>query len=170
VGCGEEERPSPTTSTAADPSTPSTSAEGSPAEVRLEVTSVTPGEPRDFTDTASVQEGDRVQIRARVSGADPGGSPVRLSLASGPRERLAVRVLREDGQPEGEPSLVESDSEMPIRLAELRYVCSLPPRIACPEDAQMDDDSYDLTFSVTPESPPIILTAVIEGSGGDVTP
>jgi hypothetical protein len=135
---------------------------GATATVRVDVRAVMPSEPREFKETTSVEDGDRIQMRVRVSGVEKGKVPVKLSLARGPRERLALRAMVE-GASDGEKAMVESSSPDPIRLANVLYNCSFPPKTICPaEDVRMDDDSYDFTFAVSAESPPIVLSGVIQ--------
>jgi hypothetical protein len=136
---------------------------GATATVRVDVRAVMPSEPREFKETTSVEDGDRIQMRVRVSGADAGKVPVKLSLARGPRERLAVRAMVV-GAAEDEKAMVESPSPDPIRLENIRYSCSFPPKTFCPAgDVRVsDDNSYDLTFAVSSESPPIVLSGVIQ--------
>lgn len=165
VGCGGDEPSGSTTPQSTESSPPGTQPEpmpGATATVRVDVRAVMPSEPREFKETTSVEDGDRIQMRVRVSGADAGKVRVKLSLARGPRERLAVRAMV-DGAAEDEKAMVESPSPDPIRLENIRYNCSFPPKTICPaEDVRMDDDSYDLTFAVSSESPPIVLSGVIQ--------
>lgn len=126
-----------------------------------------PGEPREFAEKASVEDGDQVQIRVRVAGAAASGTPIRLSLARGPHQRLDLGVATVAGRTESTAeAVIRSASEDPIRLEGIRYICSLPPRTVCPaEDIQVNDDGYALRFSVLDKAPPIIITGLIQGEG-----
>jgi hypothetical protein len=165
AGCGEEEPSGSTTPQSTESSTPGPQQEPKPganARVRVDVASATPGERPEFEETVSVEDGDRIQMRVRVSGVEKGKVPVKLSLARGPRERLALRAMVE-GASDGEKAMVESSSPDPLRLENVSYICSFPPKTVCPaEDVQMDDDSYDLAFAVSREAPLIVLSGVIE--------
>jgi hypothetical protein len=165
VGCGEEEPSGSTTPQSTESSIPGPQQEPKPganATVRVDVASVTPGERPEFEETVSVEDGDRIQMRVRVSGVEKGKVLVKLSLARGPRERLALRAMAE-GASDGEKAMVESSSPDPLRLENVSYLCFLPPKTVCPaEDVQMDDDSYDLAFAVSRESAPILILGAIQ--------
>jgi hypothetical protein len=90
-----------------------------------------------------------------VSGGDAGRTPVRISVPTAPGKRLTARVIE---PAKGGKADISADSD--IRLENLRYTCGLPPKTICPaKDVEVKGSSAELAFSVTDESPPIVLTA-----------
>jgi hypothetical protein len=83
----------------------------------------------------------RVSVRANISNA--GDKPtVRLVIPKGPGVELPV----EFGGLEGDPvaTLPLKSTGGPVKVGQIRYICSLPPRTFCPVQIAESKDSYEL--------------------------
>jgi hypothetical protein len=144
VGCGDDDESGGGSGTATKPgggvvTSGSFGKEGSNVAPEATLEGKTrDGEPQ--TESIQVASDDRVAITAEIENADE-RPRLRMVVPKGPSPEIAVQLGPLEGKAVSTLALQASAGD--VRVGQIRYVCSLPPRTFCPVQTVENRDSYE---------------------------